>query len=135
MSALNDIQAALVSAWAADPQLALLIGPDAVFDSPPRDKTPPYVTILRHDAVPRDGDETPGLAHRIVVHCWADQPSRRRALEIAYWIERVATSGTLTPTDTLITLRRHVRTETVIDYTTGRARAAVHLRFHSEPSA
>lgn len=134
MSALNDIQAALVSAWKADPQLALLIGPDAVFDSPPRDKTPPYVTILRHDAAPRDGDETPGLVHRLVIHCWADQPSRRSALEIAHWIERIASAGPLTLTDTVVTLRRHVRTETVVDFATDRARAAVHLRFHSEPS-
>ncbi|MCD7059491.1 DUF3168 domain-containing protein [Pelagibacterium xiamenense] len=133
MSALNDIQAALVAAWKADAPLTLLVG-DAVFDSPPRDKTPPYAAIFRHDAVPRDGDETPGLVHRIVVHCWVPHPARRGALEIAHRIERVAVAGPLAPSENIITLRRHARTETAIDLATGRARAAVHLRFHSEPA-
>lgn len=133
MEALEDIQNALVSAWANDAQLALLIGEGAIFDAPPKGQQPPYVTILRHDAVPRDGDETPGCEHRLTIHCWSPQPSRAAAIQIADRIERVAVMGALAPQDHVLTHRRHVRTETAIDLATGRARAAVQLRLFSEP--
>lgn len=133
MNALEDIQNALVGAWSADAALAVLIGAGAVFDAPPKGRQPPYVTILRHDAVPRDGDETPGLEHRLTIHCWASQPSRAAALAIAHRVERVALAGALAPTENVLTLRRHLRTETAIDLATGRARAAVNLRLFSEP--
>lgn len=133
MNALEDIQNALVGAWGSDTVLALLIGTDAVFDAPPKGRQPPYVTILRHDAMPRDGDETPGLDHRLTIHCWAAQPSRSAALAIAHRVERVAVAGIVTPTENILTLRRHLRTETAIDLATGRARAAISLRLFSEP--
>ncbi|WP_332716970.1 DUF3168 domain-containing protein [Pelagibacterium mangrovi] len=133
MTALEAIQTALVSAWAADAPLGLLIGEGAVFDAPPRGRQPPYVTILRHDAVPRDGDETPGMEHRLTIHCWSPQPSRSAALRIADRIERVAVMGAVSPSGHVLTHRRHVRTETAIDFSTGRARAAVELRLFSEP--
>jgi len=134
MQALGLLQAALVAAWAGDAALETLIGTEAVFDAPPRGKQAPYVTILRHDAAPRDGDETPGLDHRMVIHCWSAQPSRQAALAIATRIEAVATGGTLEVAGHAVTLRRHMRTETAVDLATGRARAAVTLRFHTEPS-
>ena len=133
MAALGDIQNALVSAWAADGPLKLLIGEGAIFDAPPRGMQPPYVTILRHDAVPRDGDDAPGMEHRLTVHCWSPQPSRSAALQIAHRIETVAVRGVLEAGDHAVTHRRHVRTESAIDFATGRARAAVELRFYSEP--
>ncbi|WP_127145656.1 DUF3168 domain-containing protein [Pelagibacterium montanilacus] len=134
MDPASDIQTALVTAWRADAPLALLVGEGAIFDAPPKGAKPPYVTILRHDTAPRDGDETPGLEHRLTVHCWSAEPSRRAALEIAYRIEQIATAGALAPAHTRLTLRRHVRTDTTIDLATGRARAAVQLRLFSEPS-
>ncbi len=133
MSALLDVQTALLTAWGADAPLALLIGEAAIFDAPPKGVTPPYVTILRHDAVPRDGDETPGLEHRLTIHCWTPNPSRREALEIADRIERVTLMGSLAPAANAVTHRRHLRTDTVVDLATGRARAAVQLRLYSEP--
>lgn len=133
MNVLDDIQTALVTAWSHDDPLTLLIGTGAVFDAPPKGRQPPYVTILSHDAAPRDGDETPGFEHRMTVHCWSPQPSRRSALEIADRIERVAVTGAVEPEGHVLTLRRHIRTETTIDLATGRARAAVTLRFFSEP--
>lgn len=133
MSALIDIQNALVSAWAADAPLTLLIGEGTVFDAPPRGQKPPYVTILRHDVVPRDGDGAPGCEHRLTIHCWSPQPARARAIEIADCVERVAVRGGLTVAGHVVTHRRHVRTETAIDLSTGRARAAVELRIFSEP--
>lgn len=133
MNALDDIQTALVSAWSSDAALTLLVGAGAVFDAPPKGRQPPYVTILSHDAAPRDGDETPGLEHRMTVHCWTPQPSRKAALEIADRVERVAVMGMVVPGEHVVTLRRHLRTRTTIDLATGRARAAVTLRFFSEP--
>lgn len=133
MNVISDIQTALVTAWTNDSALTLLLGADAVFDAPPKGRQPPYVTILAHDAVPRDGDDTPGFEHRMTVHCWSPQPSRRAVLEIADRVERVALMGALLPAGHVLTLRRHIRTQTTIDLATGRARAAVSFRFFSEP--
>jgi hypothetical protein len=133
MTAIEDVQRALVTAWGADGPLLALLGPDAVFDAPPKGRQPPYVTILRHDTAPRDGDETPGLEHKLTIHCWSPQPSRSAALAIADRIERVALSGAVQTEAHAITLKRHMRTETTIDLATGRARAAVSLRLFSEP--
>ncbi|WP_196259217.1 DUF3168 domain-containing protein [Pelagibacterium limicola] len=133
MNVIDDIQTALVSAWSADAALTLLVGAGAVFDAPPKGRQPPYVTILSHDAAPRDGDETPGHEHRMTVHCWSPQPSRRAALEIADRVERVAVAGVIAPDHHVLTVRRQVRTETTIDLSSGRARAAVTFRFLSEP--
>lgn len=124
------LQAALVSALEADADLLALVGAGGVFDAPPQNRPAPYVVIDRHDIRQVDGDGTPGQEHRVLVHCWADRPSRKAALAIA---ERVtaARSG-LVPAELVVTLAEHVRTETVIDAATGQARAAVLLRFLTE---
>lgn len=124
------LQTALVAALEADAALVALIGADGVFDTPPRDRPAPYVVIERHDIRQRDGDAAPGQEHRLLLHCWAGQPSRRAALEIA---ERVTLAATgLTPSGLAVTHAEHMRTETAIDGRTGQARAAVTLRFFSE---
>lgn len=124
------LQTALVAALDADGDLAALIGAGGVFDAPPRSRPAPYVVIDRHDIRQRDGDGTPGQEHRVLLHCWSDQPSRKAALDIA---ERVVAAG-LAPTSAglVVTHAEHMRTETVIDNATGQARAAVLLRFLSE---
>ena len=124
------LQAALVSALEADVDLVALVGASGVFDAPPQNRPAPYVVIDRHDVRQADGDGTPGQEHRVLIHCWADRPSRKAALAIA---ERVmATRTGLVPTGLAVTLAEHVRTETAIDAATGQARAAVLLRFLSE---
>lgn len=121
------LQAALVAALRDDPELAGV----GIFDAPPRAATPPCIAIARHDIAPRDGDLAPGHEHRVVLHAWAAEPSRRAAVELA---ERVlAVAAELVADELRITLRQHERTETAIDLDTGRARAAVTLRFCSEP--
>jgi hypothetical protein len=119
------VQSALVAALKADSSLAALVG-DAVFDAPPKGKAPPYLVIVRHDIVQRDGDLAQLQEHRMLLHCWADQPSRGRVLEIVERVVAVALDleG--------VTHAAHVRTDTVIDSETGLARAAVTLRFMSE---
>jgi hypothetical protein len=124
------LQAALVSALEADAALTALVGASGVFDAPPQNRPAPYVVIDRHDIRQVDGDGTPGQEHRVLVHCWADRPSRKAALAIA---ERVmAARMGLAPAGLVVTLAEHVRTETVIDAATGQARAAVLLRFLTE---
>ena len=125
------LQAALVGALEADAALTALIGAGGVFDAPPRDRPAPYVVIDRHDMRQRDGDETPGQEHRVLLHCWSDQPSRRAALEIATRVV-AAGLGSLAPAGLEVTHGEHMRTETAIDTATGQARAAVMLRFFSE---
>lgn len=124
------LQAALVAALEADAALIALVGAAGVFDAPPQNRPAPYVVIDRHDIRQVDGDGTPGQEHRVLIHCWADRPSRKAALAIA---ERVTAARTgLVPADLAVTLAEHVRTETVIDAVTGQARAAVLLRFFTE---
>lgn len=130
MHPIAALQAALVGALGADAQLVALIGAGGVFDAPPRSRPAPYVVIDRHDMRQRDGDATPGQEHRVMLHCWSDQPSRKAALDIA---ARVALAGlAVVPVGLAVTHAEHVRTETVIDNATGQARAAVLLRFLSE---
>jgi hypothetical protein len=119
------VQSALVEALKADSALAALVG-DRMFDAPPKGKAPPYLVIVRHDIVQRDGDLAQVQEHRVLLHCWADQPSRGRVLEIVERVVAVALGleG--------VTHAGHVRTDTVIDGETGLARAAVTLRFMSE---
>ncbi len=124
------LQAALVATLDADAGLTGLIGSVGVFDAPPRSRPAPYVVIDRHDIRQRDGDETPGQEHRVLLNCWSDQPSRKAALDIAQCV--VAAGLVLAPVGLAVTHAEHVRTETLIDNATGQARAAVLLRFLSE---
>jgi hypothetical protein len=119
------LQAALVTALRAE------IEPP-VFDAPPRDTTPPYVTIARHDVLPRNGDGTPGHEHRLVLHVWAADASRKSVLAIAEQVVEISLA--VASDDLTITLRRHDRTDTAIDQATGRARAAVALTYFTEPN-
>jgi hypothetical protein len=124
------VQAALVAALAEDAALVALIGAGAVFDAPPKGRTAPYVVVDRHDMRQNDTDLSRAQEHRVRLHCWSDQPSRKAALAIA---ERVTAAGMgLEPTGLVVTHAEHLRTETAIDGKTGQARAAVTLRFFSE---
>ena len=119
------LQAALVTALRAE------IEPP-VFDAPPRDTTPPYVAIARHDVMPRDGDVAPGLEHRLLLHVWATDASRTAVLASAE--EGVQVALDVSSDDLTITLARHDRTDSAIDQAAGRARAAIALTFFTEPS-
>ena len=125
------LQGALVAALRGDSELAALA---PVFDAPPKGVAPPYVTIARHDLLPRDGDLTPSNEHRLIFHAWAAEASRKAVVAIA---ERLV-AGALTADldgDLAVTLRRHDRTDTAIDASTGRARAAIAMTFFSEPNS
>ncbi len=118
-----------MAALRADPDLAGV----GVFDAPPQDAAPPYVAIARHDLLSRDGDAAPGHEHRVTLHCVGRaEPSRKAALGIAERV--VAVAEALTATGARGHARgEHERTDTAIDAETGQARAAVALRFFSEP--
>jgi Protein of unknown function (DUF3168) len=103
-----------------------------VFDAPPAGQSPPYVTIARHDVLPRDGDVAPGHEHRVLFHAWTAEASRKSAVMLAETVVSSAMAAGLDG-DLIVTLRRHDRTDTVIDPVTGRARAAIALTFFSEP--
>jgi hypothetical protein len=103
-----------------------------VFDAPPRETAPPYVAIARHDVLPRDGDVTPGYEHRLLLHVWAAESSRKAVLAIAEAAVEIALD--VSSDDLTITLVRHDRTDTAIDQATGRARAAIALTYFTEPN-
>ena len=125
MHPIIEVQEALVRALKDDAALGALVG-EAVFDAPPKGQTPPYVVIRRHDVVQRDGDLAVLQEHHVLLHCWTDQPSRKRVLEIAERVVAVALALGAVPH------AEHVRTDSVIDDETGLARAAVTLRMLSE---
>ncbi len=118
-----SLQSALVAALRAELE-------PPVFDAPPKEATPPYVAIARHDVLPRDGDATPGHEHRLLLHVWATDASRKAVLAIAEELVEIALAAA--SDDLAITLRRHDRTDTAIDQATGRARAAVALTYFTE---
>jgi hypothetical protein len=130
MHKISRLQGALVATLKADAALLALLGDDGVFDAPPRGRAAPYVVIARHDLIPRDGDLAPTGEHRLLIHCWSDQPSRRQALALAERVVAVALE--LVAADLVVTHRQHLRTDTAIDARSGQARAAVALRFFSE---
>ena len=120
-----QLQAALVAALRAE------LDPP-VFDAPPRDTTPPYIAIARHDVLARDGDAAPGHEHRLLLHAWVGDASRKAVLATAEAAVEVALG--ITSPDLAITLRRHDRTDSAIDQATGRARAAIALTYFTEPN-
>jgi hypothetical protein len=123
-----SLQAMLVAALRADSGLADV----PVFDAPPLGSSAPYLAIARHDVVPRDGDDAPGWEHRVLIHVWAGEPSRKAVLALAERVLAVglgAMSGEL-----VVTHATHERTDTAIDGETGLARAAVAMRFFTEAS-
>jgi hypothetical protein len=128
------LQGALVTALRAEPTLSGLIG-TAVFDAPPRGQIAPYIVIARHDLLPRDGDDPPGNDHRVTLHIWHPDSSRRAVLAIADAVAAVLLGGTLAPPGLLVTFASLDRTDTTIDLPTGAARAGLALRFFTEPSA
>jgi hypothetical protein len=130
MHPISLLQGALVTALKADAALVAIAGPDGVFDAAPNGRPAPYVVIARHDVIQRDGDGTPGQEHRLLLHCWGDQPSRKCALDMAERVVAVALG--FAAAGITVTHREHVRTDTVIDKDTGLARAAVSLRILSE---
>lgn len=126
-----SLQGALVAALRADTELAALA---PVFDAPPKGTVLPYLTIARHDLLPRDGDATPGNEHRMIFHAWANDASRKAVVAMAERAVAVVLGAALDG-ELLVTLRRHDRTDTAIDTATGRARAAIALTFYSEPNS
>lgn len=132
--AIVELQTELVAALLADGDLTTALGGDFVFDTPPKGQVAPYVVVVRHDVLPRDGDETPGHDHRLLLHCRVSQPSRKAVLEIAEHVVVVALSADLSGGGLTVTHAQHDRTDTAIDLTTGDARAAIALRFFSEPA-
>jgi hypothetical protein len=127
------LQGALVAAMTADGTLAGFIG-QAIYDAPPRHAHPPYLVIARHDMTQRDGDLAPGYAHRVIIHLWHPDPSRRAVLAIADRIMAVVLEAPLTPDGLTVTNRMHQRTDTAIDLDTGHARAALTFQFFTEPA-
>lgn len=127
------LQGRLIAALAADSALTALIGANAVFDAPPKEKAVPYVAIARHDVLARDGDVAPGHEHRLLLHVWANEASRKAVLAIVDRLVAVALAASLDTAGLKVTHRQHERTDTAIDGDTGHARAAVALRFFSEP--
>lgn len=107
----------------------------AVFDALPAGQSPPYVVIARHDVLPRDGDTTPGNEHRLLLHLWAVDPSRKAVVALAESVVGIALAAALDGDDLRVTLRRHDRTDTAIDASSGRARAAIALTFFTEPNS
>jgi len=105
-----------------------------VFDAPPTDVLPPYLTIARHDVLAHDGDGTPGFEHRLLLHAWVADASRKAVVALAETLVSTALAADLDSGDLRVTLRRHDRTDTAIDATTGRARAAIAMTFYSEPN-
>lgn len=129
------LNAALISAWSADLQLAALLGPSGISDRPARGAQPPYVVVARHEVRPRDTDVSPGWEHRVRLHAWAHDPNTAEALSIAERLILVAESVTLNGPELWLTHVAHQSTQSGIDPKSGRGRAIIEWRFMTEPQA
>lgn len=132
MHAIVSLQGALLAALNADAALVALIGSGAVFDAVPKGRTDSYVVVARHDVLARDGDGAPGHEHRILLHVWHAEASRKAALAVVERVVAVALGAVLSGGGLVVTHAEHVRTDTAIE--DGRARAAVTLRLLTEPA-
>ena len=132
MHAIVSLQGALLAALNADAALVALIGAGAVFDTVPKARSGAYVVVARHDALARDGDTAPGHEHRVLLHVWHGEASRKAVLTVVERVVAVALAASLSGGGLQVTHREHVRTDTAIE--DGRARAAVTLRFLTEPA-
>jgi hypothetical protein len=128
------LQTALVAALRADTAVTAIVA-GAIYNAPPRGAAQPSIVVARHDLVPRDGDAAPGSDHRVILHLWHPESSRKAVLALAEAAVSVALTADLPMEDLLLTNRSHERTDTAIDLDTGAARAAVTLRFFTEPTA
>jgi hypothetical protein len=132
MHPIVELQGALVAALNDDAALVALIGSNGIFDAAPKGRQAPYGVIARHDVLARDGDDAPGLEHRVLVHLWHAEASRKAVLAMAERVVAVALGSGLHAAGLAVTHRAHLRTDTEVDGKTGQARAAVALRFFSE---
>ena len=130
---ITELQTSLVAALLADTQLVALLAGNAIFDTPPKGATPPYITIVRHDVLTRDGDLAPGYDHRLLLHCRVSKSSRKAVLEIVERLVFVAITIDLSSAGLIVTHAQHDRTDTSVDLSNGQAHAAVVVRFLSEP--
>ena len=132
MHPIVTLQGALLGALNADPDMVGMLGANAIFDAMPKGHVAPYGVIDRHDLRPRDGDLAPGFEHRLVLHFWHREASRKAVLAIAERVTTVAVSTALSGGGLVVTHANMVRMETGIDGKTGQAKAVLVLRFLSE---
>ncbi len=131
--AIIELQTKLILALKNDAQLVSYLGSDAIFDAPPERKKAPFVAIIRHDIISKDGDETPTNEHRILLHARHNHVSRKSVLEIVDRVLYVALNQDLSSANLHVTYASHIKTETMIDNKSSTALATISLRILSEP--
>ncbi len=131
--AIIELQTNLILALKNDAQLISYLGSDAIFDAPAERKKAPFVAIIRHDIISKDGDETPTNEHRILLHARHNHVSRKSVLEIVDRVLDVALNQDLSSDNLHVTYANHIKTETMIDNKSSTALATISLRILSEP--
>ncbi len=129
-----ELQTALVFALKNDAQLVALLGGEAIYDAPPKAKDTPFVAMVRHDVLSKDGDEAQSFEHRLLIHCWHFDASRKKVLAIVERVIKIALSADLSSVNLIVTHAQHDRSNTMIDGQSGKAKAAIALKFFSEPA-
>lgn len=79
MTSALSLRAAIHGALKADTPLAALLGGGKIYDEPPREAAPPYVTL--GESVLTDGSTStePGDEHALTLHVWSRQGGHREA--------------------------------------------------------
>ena len=129
-----ELQSVIVNKLNTDMPLNTLIGPNAIFDMPPKGKSGSYIVVGRHDLIVRDADIAPGNDHRVQFRAWVPEANRSAALALADRVTQVLTVENLSGATLKVTHVQHMRTDTAIELKTGRAFALVSFRFLSEPN-
>ena len=78
-----SLRAAIRDALVADTPLAALLGGAKIYDEPPRDAKPPYVTLGEDVIADASTATEPGDEHSLTLHVWSRQGGHREAHIIA----------------------------------------------------
>jgi hypothetical protein len=77
------LRAAIFNALASDAALTAALGPNRVYDSPPRGARPPYVTLGETRLRDVSGDGGATQEHQLTLHAWSQQGGHKEAHALA----------------------------------------------------
>ena len=84
-----QLQTALISNLKSDANLLILLGSDAVFDEPERQKALPYIVLEVHRCTDWSTSTEEGSTFVVQVRIWSSYLGRKQILEIAEAVEQV----------------------------------------------
>jgi hypothetical protein len=77
------LRTAIYDTLSADAALFALLGAGRIYDTPPREAAPPYVTLGEMRLSNMSGDGGATIEHQLTLHAWSQQGGHKEAHAIA----------------------------------------------------